>query len=182
MTNRRLIVVCGPPCSGKSTIARALSARTGAIHLELDSILVRLLPGSAHSEKDRDVAYRAMHTIAECLLRSVDEVILDATYAREEPRSDLDQIARRSGASIFIIQCEVPPETTRARFLERKAGHFAVDLNEERVFRLAEKYRYTDSSLILDATQPINQTLQNIEPYLGSWTILRTGGTCANDL
>ena len=80
MTNRRLIVVCGPPCSGKSTIARALSARTGAIHLELDSILVRLLPGSAHSEKDRDVAYRAMHTIAECLLRSVDEVI-PATYA-----------------------------------------------------------------------------------------------------
>jgi predicted kinase len=165
-SQRRFIVVCGPPCSGKSTIARSLSERIGAIHLELDSILVRVLPGSRHSQPDRDLAYRTIHVIGEYLLESQDQVILDATYARKQARADLEKLRERTGAAIAMIQCKIPPETARTRFLDRRAGHLAVDLDESRVFRLAEEYPYLESSLIVDATLPTPEILRLIESYI----------------
>jgi len=162
----RLIVVSGPPCSGKTGIARELALQLPAVHLELDRIREAILPGSKNSEADRDIAYRAMHLAAEYLLQTGD-VILDATYARQERRTDMNEFAERTRARLVVIQCKVPPDAACLRFRERAKPHFAVDLDEGRVRRLAEEFRYDESALVIDATQSTENSLQIILRHLG---------------
>ncbi len=62
----RLIVLCGPPCSGKSTLAGQLAMRLGITHLQMGQVRERLMPASSHGRRHIDIAYRAMHWTAEC--------------------------------------------------------------------------------------------------------------------
>lgn len=82
----KIIIFSGPPCSGKSTFASDISVRMGFPHLQMDEIRACLIPQSKQSKTDRDIAYRAMHLLADHLLQKGVTVILDATYGPYEHR------------------------------------------------------------------------------------------------
>ena len=90
----QLIVLTGPPCSGKSTLAGQLAAILGASVLDIDQIREIVIPNSRQSQEDRDIAYRCMHLVAEKLLGvGANTVILTATYSRRNPRQWLRSLA-----------------------------------------------------------------------------------------
>ena len=103
---KRLIVVAGPPCSGKSYLAEILANHTGIRHLEMDTIRARLMPESRHAKPDRDIAYRTMHFAAEMLLSAGHSVILDATYMPVEHRLELEGIAEFRAARFSLSNAE----------------------------------------------------------------------------
>jgi predicted kinase len=111
-----LIVIAGPPCSGKSTLAAELARRLGIAHLSMDATRQRILPGAAHTHADREAAYRAMHFAAELLLGACASAILDAPYRHREER---EEVARIGGGQLKRIECRVTPETAARRFRER---------------------------------------------------------------
>ncbi len=158
-----LVIVCGPPCSGKSTIAAALATRLGFPHLEIDRIRERLLPVSDLREEDRDAGYRCMHLIAEEILSARVSVILDATYGREIHRKEIGQIINSIGVMTFLIQCKVPAEVALDRFRHRPAGHPAADLTEERVVSLAPEFVYSPEGIVIDTTQSIDDCIAEIQ-------------------
>lgn len=149
MDHRKLIVFSGPACSGKSTLAERLSAELGIPHLAMDETRARLMPDSPHTRADRAVAYRAMHLAAELLAACGQSVILDAPYGHREDRQDLDEIAARSGAPLFLIECQVSPQAARERFRQRERGP-RIDLTEERVEELVREFRYCGLGLLVD--------------------------------
>jgi hypothetical protein len=61
-----------------------------------------------------------------------------------------------------MIQCKVDPDVARSRFRGRDDDHFAVDLDEDRVIDLAQSYSYRDSGLIIDATAPLDHSMDLI--------------------
>ncbi|MBI4475301.1 MAG: ATP-binding protein [Acidobacteria bacterium] len=158
-----LVIVCGPPCSGKSTIAAALASRLGFPHLEIDRIRARLLPGSDLREEDRDAGYRCIHLIAEEMIRAQVSVILDATYGREIHRKEIGQIINSIGVVTFLIQCKVPPDVALERFRQRPAGHPAVDLTEERVASLISEFVYSPEGIVIDTTRSIDDCIAEIQ-------------------
>jgi predicted kinase len=161
-----IIVVAGPPCSGKSTLGDLLASRRGILHLEMDAVRIRLLPASAHTRQDRAVAYRAMHFAAELLAACGASVIVNACYGRAEDRSDLEEAAGRAGASLFLIQCTVPPEIAVERSSQRWGKHPGVDLTPERVIELVSSYPFSSAGVTVDSTLPIDTALAKVEEYL----------------
>jgi predicted kinase len=173
----KLLVVAGPPCAGKSTLAAAIEKEFGFRWLETDRVLSALIPGSDRRKSHRAVAYRATLVIAEELLNYSHSVVLDATYSSAEYRHAVRACASRLEVPFYLIQCRVLPEVAVARF-KRRIDHLAIDLNERRILELVTRYRYGEYALNLvpemslaDALGRVKEYLQKAEPIISgrSW-------------
>ncbi|HKX33224.1 MAG TPA: AAA family ATPase [Blastocatellia bacterium] len=164
----RIIVFCGPPLSGKSTLAALYGAETGVPVMEMDLIRQRLMPDSQQSKQDRDIAYGCMHFTAEQLLRhGIPEVALVATYTRRDIRRALIETVAQCETQLYVLQFRVSVEAAAKRFAARATGHAAVDLTAQSVRAQAADYPYDDAAPILDTTGPsIADTLSMVAQSL----------------
>lgn len=174
--SRGIVVVAGPPCSGKSTLAREISRKTGLIHLEMDTVRRRLLPDADHGKRNRDIAYRAMHLTAETVLRSGGAVIADATYGPARHRKEIEEICRRTAAKLYLVECSVSAEVAAARYAARAGSHPASDLDAERVRDLANAYPFFGAGLELDAAFATEERLERALAYLREENPVDAGG------
>ena len=179
----QLLIVAGPPCSGKSTLARLIETQFGIGRLQVDHVLSTLIPDSTRERSDRDVAYRAMHMLARELLGRGHAISLDATYGTRMHRQAIEALVADLAVPLFLIECHVSPDTAAARFNARR-DHPALDLTEERVRDLARRYQFSNLGLAMaEATAPAD-ALAQVESYLraarplsidGGWSTAAAG-------
>jgi predicted kinase len=181
MKDAKLIVFSGPPCSGKSHLASKVSERLGFPHLEMDMIRVRLMPDSKHDRDDRQIAYRAMHVVADWLLASGVSVILDATYGPSEQRREVETIAVRRGVPVFLIECRTPVRVAVSRFVSQRHEHPAADLTPSRVEALAGSYPYFGRGLTVDTTRDLSACLDDVVEYIECGTPIPVEGEWSGD-
>jgi len=161
-----LVVVCGPPCTGKSTIGAELQRRLGFTHLEVDAIRQRVLPDSDQRPEDRDIAYRAMHLLAEHLLRTGKMVAVNATYNRERQREELASILKSIQCPAVLVQCKAPLEIVITRFKARPSGHPALDLTEALVRELWSNFAYSDDGIVVDTSRAPELSLADVQAHV----------------
>ena len=162
----QLIVLTGPPCSGKSTLAGRLAAIFGALVLDIDQIRESVIPNSRQSQEDRDIAYRCMHLVSEKLLEvGANTVILTATYSRRNPRQWLRSLVDNKSAQVGVLACRVSPEIAIARFRSRQPGHPAVDLTEDLVQRQVMDYPYGLANVV-ECAIPLHESVAKAESYI----------------
>lgn len=162
----QLIIVTGPPCSGKSTLAEQLAAILGALVLDIDQIRQIVIPNSQQSQEDRDIAYRCMHLVAQKLLEvGANTVLLTATYSRRNPRQWLHSLADSKSAQVCVLACQVSAEIAVARFRSRKPGHPAVDLTEDLVRRQVMDYPYGVAPVV-ECAVPRHESVSKAEYYV----------------
>jgi len=164
-----LIVLAGPPCSGKSTVGEQLARRLEIPCLSMDGTRQRILPGAAHTRADREVAYRAMHLAAECVLRAEGSMILDAPYGHEEDRRELASLVDAARGRLFLVEFRVSPETAAKRLRQRGPDANRPDLTETIVTEAARTYPYSESGLLLD-TDVLNvaEAVEHICAWMGN--------------
>lgn len=124
-----VVWVTGLPGSGKSTVARDMSAiiEKKGIHvkvLELDEIRKVLTPNPAYSEEERAIVYAAIAYMAKILADEGVNVIIDATANLEKYRDVAAKLIPEFGE--IYVQC--PIETCMAREAARKGGHAPPDI------------------------------------------------------
>ena len=175
-----LVVFCGPPCAGKTTLGTGLSSERDLTHLQMDRFRSGLLPWSSHGRNAIDLAYWAMHRMAVVLLRLGRSVLLDSTYARTEQRKDVEGIACHTGARLYVVECSVGPQDAVFRFRHRPAGHAALDLTTQRVDALARGFPYCFVGLHLDTSKSPVSCHKDIDSYLlespvstNAWSVAR---------
>ena len=161
-----LLIICGPPCTGKSTIGAELQRRFGFVHLEMDAIRQRILPESDQRQEHRDVGYRAMHLVAEHLCYAGKKVAVNATYNRELHRNELATMLESISCSTILVQCMAPLETVMARFTSRPSGHAALDLTEDLVRELWSNFAYSRDGIVVDTSKSVAVCLDEIETHL----------------
>lgn len=110
------IFVSGPPSSGKSTIARALSKRleergVNVQIIESDSLRKVLTPRPKYTGEERDLFYSQMVYIGSLLVKSGVSVILDATAHKRRYR----ERARRKIKRFLEVYVECPLEVCERR-------------------------------------------------------------------
>jgi predicted kinase len=111
----RLIVLAGLPASGKSTIARALARRTGAMWLRVDSMDQAIWASGTAPQDLRDWTYRAAQAVAADNLALGRDVIADCVNGWREAREGWDACRREAGAEVAWLEivCSDPAEHRR---------------------------------------------------------------------
>ena len=151
-----IVVLSGPPCSGKSSVGRILSAQPHAaeprpVFIEVDELFALLLPASDRSRGDRMLAYDAAHVLARLLLQRGETVLLECTYARVEQRMSLLQaLAGEPAAPLRVVEFFVPADEAVRRFRQRQQ---ATDLDEALVRERAESFPYWPHALRLPSLE-----------------------------
>jgi predicted kinase len=141
----RLLIFCGIPGSGKTSIARLVAkADPGAIHIQTDSMRA-MIPAPTYSAEESDLVYRMSVAAAKDALDSGRLVILDGTFGSRRRREvslssleghysrvdfvhvvcDLETALRRNSAR----SAAVPPENLRSILLsfDPPEGALVVD-------------------------------------------------------
>jgi aminoglycoside phosphotransferase family enzyme/predicted kinase len=127
----RLVIVGGPPGSGKSTISRQVAARAGWRVLHSDVIRKRLVG----VEPDQSMAagfhegiyepghtattYRSMLDEARRLLERGESVVLDASWSDAGLRADAASVAAETHSDLVQLRCSAPAELATRRLGER---------------------------------------------------------------
>ncbi|HEX9780952.1 MAG TPA: AAA family ATPase [bacterium] len=147
----RLIAVGGLIGTGKSTLARGLAERLGAVWLRTDEIrlgdfahLRRPGQGFARGLYAPAVSARVYARLirrAEQALRAGRSVVCDGTFSKSEGRLALRGAARRHGASFLYIECAVPKALALRRLADRaRAGTDISEARPEHYERLLAGY------------------------------------------
>jgi predicted kinase len=110
-----LIAFSGLPTSGKSSIARALAQRTGAIWLRIDSIEQAIKDSGVVPGSLDDAGYRAAYAVAEDNLRLGRDVIGDSVNPWMLTRDACRATGTRAGARVVEV------ETVQAKWVSRAA-------------------------------------------------------------
>jgi len=191
VTQLALIQMSGCPGSGKSTIARTIGYRTGAVVLDHDVIKSALLESGVPFDAAGKASYEVAHVLARSLLGQGLSVVLDspcyyqmlldrgmklaaemgARYRYVEcVTEDLDEIRRRLRARVPLrSQCvdidPAPGDHTRR----------AQVASGEELFRdwIRKMKRPSHSYLRVDTSRPVADCLAEVFAFLEGRTSMR---------
>ncbi len=121
-------VVAGLSGSGKSTVARYLAQKVGALHLRSDVIrkqiaglpLMQKAPEQLYSETNKRQTYQHMSDLGLALANTGQTVILDATFSNQAERVALIELANSKQLELRFIVCEAPIPIMKQRLMARK--------------------------------------------------------------
>jgi predicted kinase len=118
---RHLVVFCGVPGSGKTTIATRVAAGIGAAyHIQTDTVRF-MMPKPEYTQVESKLVYKACMLIAREAMKAGYSAILDGTFLREEYRDEaLRKLAGFYDTSLVVyVACDL--DTAYRRNVSRKA-------------------------------------------------------------
>jgi uncharacterized protein len=149
----RLTLVGGSPGTGKTTLAGALSARTGAVVLSSDEVRKELLgvPLTDHTGAALDQGMYGPEASARTydeLLRRAEEllglgwsVVLDASWSTAQARAAARTMGERAAAEVEEVRCVAPADEVADRIRARMdRGDDASDATPELARALAARF------------------------------------------
>lgn len=174
----RLVLTCGLSGSGKSTVARALAARIGAVHVRSDAVRKHLAgvplhepgPASIYGADRTGQTYARLLDLGVTLARQGHAVILDAKYDRWAARGGAVDAAEREGIPLNLLVCDAPPEVLRQRLRARRGdiADATADLTEGQVAGwepLGD--REASHAVVLDTTREADELAAEAAARLG---------------
>lgn len=134
-TDPRLVVLCGLPGVGKSTVAEFVAERLGAKRLRTDVVRKELYDDPQYTDEEIERVYRELFDRTESALEAGESVVLDGTFADRERRRAVREIAMGAGAEFRLLEvvCERP--VAEARIADRGDGMSDADVEVYREFR-----------------------------------------------
>jgi len=121
-----LVVICGIPGSGKSTIGAILCGlMPGAVHIETDAVR-RMIAEPNYSRPESSFIYEACVDVAQEALKRGRPVVLDRTFARADHRRSALTRLRRSYGPMVVAYVTCKLGTAERRNASRNAvvpGH-----------------------------------------------------------
>lgn len=129
--NPRLILICGLPGAGKSTLAKALATELDAVRLCPDEWLIELGFDVIRDEAGRERVEALQWRLAEDLVRTGVTVILENGFWQRPERDGLRLRARSIGVAIELRFLDVPSDELHRRVAHRNRTPGAAIITPE---------------------------------------------------
>ena len=118
-----LILVSGPPASGKSYLARQLSKRLGVPAIHKDALKETLFDtlGTGDREWSRRLgaaSWAILFDLVDGQLAAGRTIIAESNFYPED-RQRIQELQAQHGTRVVEVNCTAPPEMLRSRYLER---------------------------------------------------------------
>lgn len=143
---RRIVLISGPPASGKTTLARPLAEALECALLSKDDVKESLFSSIDGPRGDLDFSHRlsiAAMDLLWALAPHCPNVMLEANFRTQSPREreHVASLLNRFDGNMVEVHCRIPVEEAARRFAERahtERHHPAHALQEMSVEQLSE--------------------------------------------
>lgn len=164
-------VMAGLSGAGKSTVARELSHKLGAIYMRSDAVRKHLAGIPVHQRGDDSLytpemtqkTYQRLITLGCELARQGYTVILDAKFDRQTNREAAIAQAKEHNLPLTIVHCDAPMEILKQRVASRQGDIADATLD---VLKKQHLEPFTDQERqyvkTVDTTQPLSDQLATI--------------------
>jgi len=153
-----LVVVCGLPGAGKTTVAGVAADRLGARRLRTDVVRKELFPDPDYTDEEADAVYGELLDRAGEGLAAGRPVVLDGTFHEAEYRDRAAAAAAEHGAAVALVRVTCDRAVVRERMRARTDDESDADFRIHEVFRdrfepLTREHAVVDNSGDLAATR-----------------------------
>jgi hypothetical protein len=115
----KLILVCGLPGTGKTSVAEAIAKKTDARILSTDIIRKEMLSNPAYTEDEKTLVYSMLFNMAGMMLKDGRNVVLDGTFYKKELRDNVKELAVKTKSELSIIEVVCDERLIRERLAKR---------------------------------------------------------------
>ena len=141
---KALVILVGPPASGKSTWGKKFALDNGIVYVSTDEIRKEIGAGEGDQTVSAAAFGIARGRVSSALAAS-KSVMIDATSVSRKARKDWINLGRGHGAFIIAVTFEVPREELLRRDAQRERH-----VGSEVVDRFLNKYERPDSQEGID--------------------------------
>ena len=163
-----LIMICGLPGTGKSTLAKAVAEKIGAVHISSDTVRMKLLKERTYSEEEKEKIYDLMLKEAENLLKEGKTIVLDATFYKKKLRELVKGIAEKAESKFFIVECITEENLLKERIFSRKKEETESETDFEIYKKVKAQFEpIEEDHIAVDTSLPLEKQVELVEQYIG---------------
>lgn len=172
-----LVVVCGVPGVGKTSVAEYVAGRLDAELLRTDVVRKDLFPEPAYTDGEARAVYEDLLARAEDALEAGGTVVLDGTFHSRPFREWALLTAERAGVDCRLLKVECDPSVARERIRTREGDESDADVAVHDMMR--EQFDPLDAEHVaVDNTGSLDETRRQVRAALdGAPTVTADGGS-----
>ena len=158
----KIVIVFGLPGSGKSYFASRLAEMLGADYVNSDRLRKELIPIRTYSEEEKDKVYDAMLKKMEEAIAQGKNLVLDATFNKNETRKVFMKKAR---GNLFFVEVYANEHIIIER-LKKSRPYSDADFKIHKLVRQQWEPMEAPHLTLESTNENINAMLQRAVQYL----------------
>jgi predicted kinase len=169
-----LVVVCGVPGVGKTSVANHLAERLDAPMYRTDVVRKQLVEDPQYTDEERVMVYEELLGRAEDSLAATGDAVVDGTFHDRTLREAARSTADRAGADVRFVKIECDERVAKRRIREREDDESDADVEIHVKFRdqfepLEVDHVTVDNSGSLAATrEQVDERVVQTAPGVGN--------------
>ena len=164
-----IVLFCGLPGVGKTSLANELAPLINAIVLSTDKIRKEVISKPTYTKEEKRLIYDVMLLVARYLHDAAGiNCILDATFNTEKSRRTvIEKLVNASSDQIYIVECICPEDVVITRLKARKGDYSDADINIYRKMKqLYEPVKEMEKHIVIDTSQDPKMNAEQIRIWI----------------